>query len=245
MDWKDTGFFLSAKPYGEHAAIASVMTKYHGKRSGMIWNAKSKKMISILTPGNQLSILWRARLHELLGSFKVELEKQRSEIVFSGAMALNALTSICTLLDNLLPQFDPHRNLYSETVSLLDKINSTDSWLMDYLRWEIFLLSEIGFGLDLEKCTVTNSNKNLVYISPKSGCAVSKEGAGEWAPKLLPLPRCMVTGKAINRNEILDGLKITGHFLKKGFHPHSGLPKLPGPRIRLETSIRKRIEKCT
>ena len=243
MDWKDTGFFLSAKPYGEHAAIASVMTKNHGKRSGMIWNAKSKKMVSILTPGNQLSIRWRARLHELLGSFKVELEKQRSEIVFSGAMALNALTSICSLLDSLLPQFDPHRNLYTETVRLLDKINSTDKWLIDYLKWEILLLKEIGFGLDLEKCTVTNSNQNLMYISPKSGCAVSKEGAGEWASKLFPLPQSMVIGRLSKQEDILAGLEITGHFLKKGFHPHTGPSRLPDPRLRLEASIRKRLEK--
>lgn len=243
MDWQDTGFFLSAKPYGEHAAIASVMTKHHGKRSGMIWNAKSKKMASILTEGNQLSIVWRARLHELLGTFKVELEKQRTEIVFSGPIALNALNSICTLLDSLLPQFDPHRKLYTETVRLLDRINSTQNWLIDYLEWEILLLKEIGFGLDLEKCAVTNSEKNLAYISPKSGCAVSKEGAGEWASKLFPLPQCMLSGKVKEQEEILDGLQITGHFLKKGFHPHSGLPKLPHSRLRLESSIRKQLSK--
>ncbi len=241
MDWQDTGFFLSAKPYGEHAAIVSVMTMNHGKRSGMVWNAKSKKMVSALTPGNQLSVFWRARLHELLGSFKVELEQQRSEIVFSGAVALNALTSICTLLDSLLPQFDPHKQLYLQTIKLLDKINHTDKWLIDYLEWEIFLLKEIGFGLDLKKCAVTESTSNLIYISPKSGCAVSREGAGNWAPKLFPLPQCLVAGKIQNKEEILAGLEITGHFLKKGFHPHTGPPKLPGPRLRLESSLRKRL----
>ncbi len=241
MDWQDTGFFLSSRSYGEHAAIVHVMTENHGKRAGMVWNAKSRRMYSTLNPGNQLNITWRARLHELLGTFKIELLEARTHISYSGPLALHGLGSMCDLIDSLIPQFDPHRNLYRRSVKLLDRIDSSHGWLIDYLLWEVFLLKEIGFGLDLDHCAVTQSQENLAYVSPKTGCAVSAKGAGRWAPRLLPLPQCMRSGEMGSMAEIAQGLQTTGHFLKKGFHPYDNDPRLPDSRLRLEARIQKGI----
>ena len=243
MDWKDTGFFLSARPYGENAAIVHVMTKNHGKRAGMVWNARSRKMYSTLNSGNQLNIAWRSRLHELLGTFTLELLEARTQITYAGPLALNALCAMCDLLDSLIPQFDPQKELYKRSVKVLDKINGTENWLFDYLLWEVFLLQEIGLGLDLQHCAVTKSTQNLIYISPKSGCAISEGAAGKWASKLLPLPPCMLSGKVNSIKEIYEGLQTTGYFLKQGFHPYDNQPKLPSSRLRLENMLEKKSVK--
>ena len=240
MDWQDTGFFLSSRPYGENAAIVHVMTENHGKRAGMVWNARSRRMYSTLNPGNHLRISWRSRLYELLGTFTIELLEARTHISYAGPLALNALSAICDLLDSLLPQFDPHRELYRRTAKVLNRINADNEWLIDYLLWEVFLLQEIGLGLDLGQCAVTNYQEDLIYVSPKSGSAVSRAGAGQWGPKLLPLPNCMLTGKKGSLVEIAQGLQTTGFFLKRGCHPYDNQPKLPASRIRLENMIKKR-----
>ena len=140
-----------------------------------------------LQPGTQLAVTWRARLHEHIGVFSIEPIRSRAAVL-EDPLALAGLTSICALLHLSLPERDPHPSLYGRTISLLDDVATGQPWLAPYLRWELALLEEIGFGLDLSSCAVTGSREDLAYVSPRTGRAVSRLGAGDWAPKLLPLP---------------------------------------------------------
>ena len=123
--------------------------------------------------------------------------------------------------------------LYRRTVALLDMLGQTEVWPLAYLRWELSLLEDMGFGLDLTRCTVTGSVRDLVYVSPKTGRAVSKDGAGEWAHKLLPLPQSLLGQGPVDPAGIREGLITTGFFLTKSLAPQLGDKPLPHSRQRL------------
>ena len=179
---------------------------------GVVKGGSSRKFAPILQVGAQLDLTWRARLQDHLGSFKVELVRARTVHAMSDRILAAGLTSVSTILSRVLPERQAYDNFYRTTEDLLDLLNQPVIWPMAYLRWELELLTVLGYGLDLSKCAVSGSTENLRYVSPRTGRAISEQAAGEWVPKLLHLPSIILKGSD-NSSSITDGLNLTGYFL--------------------------------
>ncbi len=232
MEWREEGVLLAARKHGETSVIIEVLTRDHGRHAGVVRGGVSRRIAPVLQPGAQLDVSWRARLEDHLGSFRVEPVRGRAGMVMNDPLALAGLNAICALLSYALPEREAHPALYRRTVAMLDLLGRSEAWPVAYLKWELALLEELGFGLDLSACAVTGAVDDLAYVSPKTGRAVSAEAAGRWADRLLPLPPELLgagTGAAQN---VRDGLITTGHFLTTGLARSIGRP-LPEARARL------------
>ena len=232
MEWRDEGALLSMRLHGESAAIIEVFTAAHGRHAGVVRGGASRNMAAMLQPGTHLDVTWRARLDDHIGSFTTEPLRSRAAIL-SDRLALAGLNAVCALLHVALPEREPHPLLWRMSMALLDDLASTPDWPPAYLRWELLLLEELGFALDLGSCAVTGSRDDLAFVSPKSGRAVSRAGAGDWADRLLPLPAVMLGQGAATAVEIAQGLVITGHFLNRCLEPTLNGRPLPEARTRL------------
>jgi DNA repair protein RecO (recombination protein O) len=232
VEWRDEGIILSARRHGETSAIVDLFTPAHGRHMGVVRGGASRRFAPILQPGGQVAVAWRARLEDHIGSFTVEPIRQRADILNDrlGLAGLNALTS---LLSFALPEREPYPAFYVQTETLFDLLSHGDAWPLAYLRWEVELLDQLGFGLELNKCAVTGSRDDLVYVSPKTGRAVSRDAAGDWAPRLLPLPQCLLGQGAVTAKDIRDGLSMTGYFIENRLAPALGDKPLPEARQRL------------
>jgi len=233
MDWRDEGTLLSVRKHGETSAIIEVFTASHGRHAGVVRGGTSRKIAPVLQPGAQLDVAWRARLEEHLGSFTVEPLKSRAAAVMGDRAALAGLNAMTALLAFALPEREPHPRLYERSVAMFDLLGKTDAWPVAYLQWERALLEELGFGLDLTECAVTGAREDLVFVSPKSGRAVSADGAGAWADRLLPLPAELLGVVTGDLAGLADGLRTTGHFLVHGLAHSLGDKPLPEARARL------------
>lgn len=236
MEWRDEGALLSVRQHGETSAIIEVFTAGHGRHAGVVRGGTSRRIAPVLQPGAQLALTWRARLHEHIGAFTVEPVRSRAAAVMADRRALAALGSVTALLAFALPEREPHPALYARTVALLDALASGADWPADYVRWELALLEELGFGLDLGRCAATGSTEDLAYVSPRSGGAVSRRGAGEWADRLLPLPPVLLGGPAAP-GDLARALTTTGHFLDRWLVPALGDRPLPAARGRLVAAL--------
>ena len=235
MEWQDEGVLLSARPHGETSVIAEVFTCGHGRHAGVVRGGASRRMAAHLQPGTQLAVTWRARLDDHVGSFTVEPLRQRAGLL-ADRTRLAALTSVCTLLRLALPERDAHATLWLATVGFLDALEAADpNWPMGYLRWELGLLDDIGFGLDLARCAVTGATDDLAYVSPRTGRAVSRAAAGDWADRLLALPPCLSGQGQDDDPGIVQGLAVTGHFLARELSRPGTLASEPEARQRLIT----------
>ncbi len=233
MDWRDQGTLLSVRKHGETSAIIEVFTAEHGRHAGVVRGGTSRKIAPILQPGAQLDLAWRARLEDHIGSFTVEPVKSRAAAVMDDRAALAALNAMTALLAFALPEREAHPRLYARSIAMFDLLGQTPAWPVAYLQWELALLEELGFGLDLSGCAVTGGRDDLVFVSPKSGRAVSAEGAGEWASRLLPLPPELLGVVTGDLAGLVDGLRTTGHFLRHGLAHSLGDKPLPEARARL------------
>ncbi|WP_410218722.1 DNA repair protein RecO [Paracoccus sp. (in: a-proteobacteria)] len=238
MEWQAEGTVIGRRAHGETAIIIEVLTLEHGRHAGVVPGGASQRRAAMLQPGARLALRWRARQADQLGTFSVEPLRLRSGLM-AEPTALAALNAICALLLFALPERDPHPPLVSRTEALLDLIEGGGDWAGAYLEWEMLLLDEMGFGLDLSACAVTGAREGLAYVSPRSGRAVSREGAGEWADRLLPLPALM-GGAGDNRGRgLAEGLSITGHFLENRLATELVGRNLPGARSRLVRRLLK------
>jgi DNA repair protein RecO (recombination protein O) len=231
MDWRDEGILLSTRPHGETSAIIEVLTAAHGRHAGVVRGGASRRMAATLQPGTGLQLEWRARLDDHLGAFTVEPLRSRAHLL-SDRLALAGLLSVCALLRVALAEREPHPALWTVTLALFDRFG-TEGWTSAYLRWEVRLLEELGFGLDLTSCAVTGATEGLAYVSPKSGRAVTKAAAGEWADRLLPLPEALAGTKALSPQAVAQGLALTGFFLDRELRPVLQERPLPEARSRL------------
>jgi len=239
VEWREEGILLAVRAHGESSVIAHVLTRSRGVHAGVVRGGQGRRMAPILQPGAQVEATWRARLEEHIGSFTVDLVRSRAAAVMGSRMALAGVSAVVALLGFALPEREPHGGLYDQTVPLLDLLGQNDLWPLAYLRWEMALLAELGFGLDLRRCAVTGVADGLAYVSPKSGRAVSVAGAGEWADRLLPLLPCMRGEGAAEDTEIAEALEVTGYFLRhKVAGDQFGKP-LPDARERLIALLRK------
>jgi DNA repair protein RecO (recombination protein O) len=240
MDWRDEGVLLAVRRHGETSSIIEVFTLGHGRHAGIVHGGASRRLAPLLQPGAQLDVTWRARLDEHLGSYAVEPLRSRAALM-SDRLALAGLNSICALLTFLLPEREAHSALYGATIGLLDRLGAGGGWAVDYLRWELGLLEEMGYGLDLSSCALTGSRDDLAYVSPKSGRAVAREAAGEWVDRLLPLPACLLGQGPAGAGDIADGLRLTGYFLEHRIAPELGSRPLPEARRRLVTLLSRAV----
>lgn len=233
MEWRDEGVLLSARPHGETSVIAEVFTAAHGRHAGVVRGGASRRQAAHLQPGAQVAVTWRARLDDHIGTFTLEPLWARAGVL-ADAGRLAALSSACALLRLALPERDPHLSLWQATVALFDALEAgVPAWPNHYLRWELGLLEDAGFGLDLGCCAVTGATEGLVFVSPRSGRAVSRAGAGEWADRLLPLPEALRGGQ----DGTLQGLTVTGHFLTRALSHAARDGTLPEARARLVRAL--------
>ncbi|MDA9088525.1 DNA repair protein RecO [Amylibacter sp.] len=233
MEWTSEGVIVSVRKYGENSVIIDTLTPTHGRHLGVVRGGASRKMAATLQPGSQVKLEWRARLEEHLGNFRVEQLESRSDM-FDDRLRLAALSSICSIVTFSFPERMPVAELYNSTLNLMDTLNTGGDWKPLYALWELQVLEEMGFGLDLTSCAVTNVTQDLIYVSPKSGRAVSRKAAGEWMERLLPLPSFLRNKfETANNEDILNSLKTTGHFLSSWLATSLGERKLPEARNRL------------
>lgn len=241
MEWRDSGFLLSLRRHGESAALIEVFTPTQGRHAGLVRGGLSRKMAPVLQPGAQLDLSWSARLEDHLGSFRAEPLRSRAVAALSGRLALAGLNAVTGLLRFVLPEREPHPQLYQRSEALLDLLGQDDIWPLAYLHWEMALLEELGYGLDLAACAVTGATRDLAFVSPRTGRAVSRAGAGEWANRLLPLPPVMRGEGAAEEIEILMALRTLGHFWETKVAPAIGNRPLPEARARLLDVLSRRL----
>lgn len=243
MDWRDQGILLSSRRHGESAVIIEVFTPERGRHAGVVRGGASRKMAPILQPGAQLDLEWRARLEDHIGTFRVEPVRSRAGVL-GNPLTLAGLNAVCALLLFALPEREAHGALYERTETLLDLLAESEVWPLAYLHWELALLEDLGFGLDLSTCAVMGEKANdLSYISPRTGRAVSRAGAGEWVDKLLPLPPCLMGHGPAPDAEILQGFTVTGHFLRTHLAPQMGHKPLPEARERFVARMAARVDR--
>jgi DNA repair protein RecO (recombination protein O) len=214
MQWSDEGVILSVRPHGETGAVLELFTRGHGRHLGLVHGGRSRKLRPILQVGNHIDATWKARLADNLGHFAVELRRGFAAHVMEDAAALAALTSMAELA-RLLPERDPHPNLYEVTLFVLGFLDERQAWPALVVRWELVLLDELGFGLDLASCAATGATSDLVYVSPKSGRAVSAEAGAPYKDRLLALPAFLrgSTPGSVTPEDVRAGFALTGHFL--------------------------------
>lgn len=233
IEWRDEGALLKVRKHGESSAIVDVFTAAHGRATGVVRGGTSRKIAPILQPGAQLDVTWKARLEDHLGTFTVEPQRSRAAQVMSDRLALSGLNAVTGLLAFVLPERENHPGLYARTVQLLDLLGQGHVWPLAYLQWELALLEELGFALDLTACAVTGATEDLIFVSPRTGRAVSRAGAGDWADRLLPLPPVLIGEGDADTGEILTALQTTGHFLHAHIAPALGDRAIPEARGRL------------
>ena len=239
MKWRAEGILLSKRHLGESAAIITAFTEEYGRHSGVVYGGASRRMAPILQLGEQLDLSWRARVEQHIGTFGVETIRSRAATAMSGRLSLAGLKAVAALLDFALPEREPYSALYRHTEKLLDLLGQDSVWPFAYLRWEMKLLEETGFGLDLEKCAITGRTDGLNYVSPKSGRAVTSEGAGHWVSQLLPLPSCLRGEEPESILDVITALHTTGYFLKTKMAPMLGNKPLPEDRQFLLSILTK------
>ncbi|QFT61619.1 DNA repair protein RecO [Roseivivax sp. THAF30] len=230
MEWRDTGILLSTRRHGESSAILEVFTAGHGRHAGVVRGGASRKLAPILQPGAELDLAWRARLEDHIGTYTVELNRSRAAIAMADRLTLAGLNALLALLSFTLPEREAQPDIYARTATLLDLLDRPDIWPLAYLRWEMALLEDMGFGLDLSRCAAGGNANDLAYVSPKTGRAVSRSGAGDWAPRLLPLPAVMMGSGSGEDAEVLAALGTTGHFFEAHLAPSLGDRPVPPAR---------------
>lgn len=240
MEWREEGIVLAVRKHGETSVIVEVLTRSHGRHAGVVRGGTSRKMTPILQPGGQVDVSWKARLQEHIGSFTIEPVRSRSQAM-DDRLSLAGLNVVTALVVFALPEREPHPALYDRTRALLDLLGQHELWPLAYLKWELALLEETGFGLDLSRCAVTGGQNDLIYVSPKTGRAVSRDGAGDWVDRLLPLPPVLRGEGGAEDDEILTALATTGYFVEEKLAATLGNKRPPDARGRFVDLLSRRL----
>lgn len=233
MDWTDEGIVLGARSHGESGALLELLTKEHGRHLGFLHGARSKRLAPVVQPGNTLAVSWRARLDEQMGTYTVEPLVARAGGLMGSRLALYGLATMSALLRHL-PERDPHPGLYAAAQALVSHLDDPELAPRLFVAFELALLAELGFGLDLGACAATGGHEGLVWVSPKTGRAVSRDAGAPFADRLLPLPPFLGArgeGEDPSPEEILQGFALTGHFLERHVFAPQGA-QAPPERMR-------------
>lgn len=240
MRFSTPAIVVALRPHGEHGAIVRLMTPEHGLQAGYVRGARGRRLRPVLLPGNQIEATLSARTETQLAQASVELVHSRGPLLQEPLPAA-AIDWICALTATALPEGQPYPRIYQALDGLLAAIEAAPSasgWGAALVRYELLMLAELGFGLDLQRCAVTGANHELVAVSPRSGRAVSAAEAEPYAGKLLPLPSFVRDGGTANWPEILDGLGLSGHFLLRDVITDRSAP-VAEARNRLVARLRR------
>ena len=241
MEWTDSAIVLSARPHGENGTILDVLTREYGRHLGLVRGSKAR---AAMQAGNGLVVQWRARLAEQLGSFTLELAQARAGALMESRESLTGLNAFTAVAGAALPERQAHPPLFDAASILLDAMmqGGFDHWGPLYVRWEAGLLDALGFGMDLSECAATGSVADLIYVSPRTGRAVSRTGGADYAERLLPLPAFLLASQNLpDLAATRAGLRLTGHFLLERVLGPQGR-EMPPARLRLDalaSSIRR------
>jgi DNA repair protein RecO (recombination protein O) len=244
MDWQDDGVVLSVRHHGESARIVALLTEHHGRHAGLLRGSGNSARGGGLQPGQVVRADWRARLSEQLGYFSLESLGHPAALMLDDPARLAALSAVCALIDTALPEREPHPALFNATRSLftlMAEMPDPGDWGALYVRWEVGLLAEMGYGIDLESCAATGATAGLTHVSPRTGRAVSAEAAAPYAERLLGLPAFLVPGRSgaapVNHPliDVESGLALTGHFLENRLFAqlHKPMPQARGRLLEL------------
>ncbi len=231
ITWSDDAILLSARPHGESALVLQLLTRERGRHAGLVQGGQGRKSRATFQPGTRLRVVWRARLAEHLGNVTAESLGSTLGGILDSPGPLAALASTLALAERALPEREPHAACYEGLLALLDAL-AGEHWGEATVLWELQLLAELGFGLDFSACAATGRNDQLVWVSPKSGRAVSASAGEPYRERLLPLPPFLLGQSAGGPEEVRQGLALTGHFLEQGVFLTQHQP-LPPARQRL------------
>jgi len=233
MEWTGEGLLIGVRRHGETSVIAEAMVAGRGRQLGLVRGGRSRRLAAALQPGNTLQLTWRARLEDQLGMFTVELLTARAAALIDDRIRLYLSQLVCDHL-RLLPERDPHDRLLGMALRLID--SRPDG--ADLARFELAVLEDLGFGLDLTSCAVTGSTSDLTHVSPKTGRAVSRAAAQPYLDRLLPLPSFLTSRGNAGPHDIADALRLTAHFLQSQVWGPRQLEPSPTREMLLETLTR-------
>ena len=236
MHWTDEAILLSARPHGESALLVTLLTHDHGRHAGIVAGGQSKRHRASWQTGTLLDIKWTARLAEHLGTVGGEARTSYAARWLDDPARLGGVSAACAVAESCLPERVPHPPAFAAMVALLDGF-SQDHWPSLYAHWELGLLGELGYGLDLTQCAATGLSEDLIYVSPKSGRAVSRAAGEEYRDKMLALPPFLTAGITHDRAEVASALALTGFFLERHVLTPQGRV-LPAARSRLVDRLR-------
>jgi len=241
MEWRDDGLILGRRDHGETSVILEAMTRAHGRYFGLVRSGRSQRLRPILQPGTQAEFVWRARLDEHLGTFAIEPVKSRTACMMASAEALHAICLVAALL-RLAAERDPHPELYEGAARIAGHIERPEMLPPLLVHFEAEILAQMGFGLDLSRCAATGATEGLIYVSPKTGRAVSEAAGEPYKLRLLPLPAFLLHRGAENPSpsDIRDGFKLTGFFLMRDLFEPRGAA-LPEARRAYLAELEKRF----
>lgn len=239
MEWRDEGIILGTRKHGESSVILEVMTRTHGRHLGMVRGGRSRRAQPVLQAGNRVDVTWRARLDEHLGMFQVEALELNAARLFESACAVYGLQTLAAHL-RLLPERDPHAALYETLLALIPNLAEPMAAGELVVRFELLILEELGFGLDLSSCAATGRRDELVYVSPKSGRAVSRDAGEPWHDKMLALPSFLLRGSGLraDRTTMEQAFRLTDFFLARHVYEPRGLQP-PEARAGFLNALRK------
>lgn len=232
--WSDQGIVLGARAHGEGAAVASVLTRDNGRHAGFVHGGRtSQRLKAWLQPGGLVEVEWSARTAEQLGRFEINDGRAPSPLLVQDPERLLAMLSACALIDICIAERTPHAGVYHGTVALFEAL-AGPAWAAAYVLWEIALLREAGFGIDMSRCAVTGTTENLTHVSPKTGRAVCAQAAQPYLDRLFALPDFLKGGSDMGDAEIAKGLAMTGYFIEHRIMEHT-TSRMPEVRERLAT----------
>ncbi len=234
MQWTDDAIVLSARRHGEGSAVATLLTRRRGRHAGLARGASSARGRGALQPGNRVEATWTARLAEHLGAWRIELRASHAPELFDDRLRLAGLSAALAVAEAALPEREPHPGVYEALLALVAAMEAPelgDAWIAAHVRWELGLLAELGFGLDLARCAVTGSGGDLAFVSPRTGRAVSRAAAEPYAGRLLRLPGFLAGRGPGGREDLAAGLALTGHFLERHVFAPAHRPPPPA-RLR-------------
>ncbi|RFB80626.1 DNA repair protein RecO [Methylovirgula sp. 4M-Z18] len=239
MEWRDEGIIIGVKKFGERSVILEIMTRAHGRHLGVVRSGRSKTMLPILQTGNGVEAVWWARLEDHLGTYSIEGSKLRAGTFLASRQALSGITHLAYLL-RLLPERDPHPDLYDTLVLVADHLDDRQIAAPLMVLFELAMLSELGFGIDLSRCAATGATEDLIYVSPKSGRAVSREAGEPYKARLLPLPS-FLKGAVLEAHppveDIAAGFALTGYFLERDVFGPRGITMADARRAFMAAAI--------
>ena len=243
MEWRDEAIVLGVRRHGESSVIAEVLTKTHGRHMGLVRGGRSKRLQPVLQPGNGVDVVWRARIEEQLGTFVLEATEMRAAALMQSPQALHGISLIGALL-RLLPERDANPAMYELVGLLVQHLTDLKIGPALMVRFEVAILTELGFGLDLSECAATGTRDDLIYVSPKSGRAVCRAAGEPYKARMLPLPAFLRPGHLhpgsgnpdTTPAEILDGFSLSEYFLLRDVFQPRGLALPDARRAYLATA---------